>query len=134
TGTAALTLTPSAAYSEALVPALAGLNSARMSARRELAQSSSAASVVGPARSLAARFVQASGKISALEAPAVAAAAPVRLSQALVAAGKVYGELAGAAEAEAVSDYDSARNRVTSAESGVDRALENLVLLGYGPT
>ena len=133
TGTAALTLTPSAAYSEALVPTIASVDTARAGARRQLAQSSSAASVVGPARSLAARFEQASGKVSALEAPAVAAAAQVELSQSLAAAGKVYGELAGAAEAEAVSAYDSARNRVTSAEDGVDRALENLVLLGYGP-
>jgi len=133
TGTAAMTLTPSAAYSQALAPAIAGLDTARVSARRQLAASFSAASVVGPARSLAARFEQASGAVSALEAPAVAAAAQVALSQALVAAGKVYGELAGAAEAEAVAEYDSARNRVTSAESAVDRALENLVLLGYGP-
>jgi hypothetical protein len=122
-----------AANSQALVPTITGLDTARATARRELAQSSSAASVVGPARALAARFEQASGKISALEAPAVAATAQVALSQALVAAGKVYGELAGAAEAEAVGDYDSARGRVTSAEDGVDKALENLVLLGYGP-
>ncbi len=133
TGTAALTLTPSAPYSEALAPAIGALNAARGSARRQLAASSSAASVIAPARSLASRFEQASGAVSGLEAPAVAAAAQVALSQALVAAGKVYGELAGAAEAEAVSDYDSARSRVASAESGVDRALENLVLLGYGP-
>ena len=132
TGTAALTLTPSAAYSEALAPTIASLDTARVQTRRQLSQSSSAASVVGPARSLAARFEHASGAVSALEAPAVAAAAQVALSQALAAAGKVYGELAGAAEAEAISAYDSARSRVTSAETGVDSALENLVLLGYG--
>jgi hypothetical protein len=132
TGTASLTLTPSVAYAGALSPAMSQLDAVRVQARRELTQSSSAAAVVAPARLLAERFEQASSTISALEAPAPAAAAQVALSQALVTAGKTYSQLAGAAEAEDLSAYDSARAQVTSAEDGVDRALENLVLLGYG--
>ncbi len=133
TGTAALTLTPSATYAGALAPVVSALDAARLAARKQLGESASAASVVGPARSLAARYEQAAGTISKLEAPAPAAAAQVELSQALSAASKAYGELAAAAETEGVSAYDAARSRVTGAERAVDRALESLVLVGYGP-
>jgi len=132
TGTAALTLTPSATYAAALAPAVATLDHARLAARRQLGASASAASVVAPARSLAAGYEHAAATISKLEAPAPAAAAQVGLSQSLSAAAKAYEELAAAAETEGVSDYDAARQRVSSAEGKVDRALEGLVLVGYG--
>ena len=116
-----------------LAPAVSALDAARVAARKQLAESASPASVVAPARSLAARYrARGRRRVSTLEAPAPAAAAQVQLSQALSAASKAYGELAGAAESEAVSAYDAARQQVTAAESGVDRALESLVLIGYG--
>ncbi len=133
TGTAALTLTPSAAYAGALAPAVSALDRARLSVRKQLGDSASAAAVIAPARTLASRYKHAAGTISTLEAPAPAAAAQVELSQSLSAASKAYDELAGAAEAEGVSAYDAARQRVAGAESNVDRGLENLVLVGYGP-
>jgi hypothetical protein len=132
TGTAALTLTPSAAYAGALAPAVSALDRARLSVRKQLGESASASAVVAPARSLASRYEHAAGTISTLEAPAPAAAAQVELSHSLSAASKAYDELAAAAESEGVSAYDAARQRVAGAESDVDRALENLVLVGYG--
>lgn len=133
TGAAAMTLTPSATYAGALAPAVSALDSARVAARKQLAESASPASVVAPARSLASRYQHAAATISTLEAPAPAAAAQVQLSQSLSAASQAYAELAGAAESEGVSAYDAARQQVATAESGVDRALESLVLIGYGP-
>ncbi len=132
TGTAPLTLTPSATYAGALAPAVSALDTARLAARRQLDESASASSVVAPARSLAARYEHAAGTVSKLEAPAPAAAAQVELSQSLSAASKAYVELADAAETEGVSAYDAARAGVSSAEGNVDRALESLVLVGYG--
>jgi hypothetical protein len=132
TGTAPLTLTPAAAYAGSLGPAVAELDHARLATRRELGESASAPSVVAPARSLAARYRHAAATISNLEAPAPAAAAQVELSQSLSAAAKAYVELAASAETEGVATYDAARARVTRAESGVDKALESLVLVGYG--
>ena len=132
TGTAALTLTPSAAYAGALAPTISTLDSARAKARADLGKSASASSVVGPARSLAAGYTSAASAVSALEAPAPAAAAQVALSQSLSGASKTYAELAGAAEAEDVAAYDEARTKVGSAEENVDTALANLTLLGYG--
>jgi hypothetical protein len=132
TGSAALTLTPSAIYAGSLAPAVSALDQARVAARHELGESASPASVVAPARSLASRYEQAAAAVSKLEAPAPAAAAQVELSQSLSAASKSYLALAAAAETEGVSAYDSAREGVTHAESGVDRALESLVLVGYG--
>jgi hypothetical protein len=132
TGTAPLTLTPSATYAGALAPAVSALDRARLAARRQLGESASASAVVAPARSLAARYEGAAGTVSKLEAPAPAAAAQVELSQSLSAASKAYVELAVAAETEGVSAYDAARARVSGAESNVDSALESLVLVGYG--
>jgi hypothetical protein len=132
TGTAPLTLTPSATYAGALAPAVSALDAARLAARRALGESASASSVVTPARSLAARYEDTAGAVSKLEAPAPAAVAQVELSQSLSAASKAYLDLAVAAESEGVSAYDAARTRVSSAESNVDRALESLVLVGYG--
>jgi hypothetical protein len=132
TGTAAVTLTPSAAYAGALAPAVSKLDASRAKARNDLGKSASAPSVVGPARSLAASYTTAASAVSALEAPAPAAAAQVALSQSLSAASKAYDQLAGAAEAEDVAAYDEARTKVGSAEEGVDGALANLTLLGYG--
>ena len=132
TGTAALTLTPSAAYAGALAPAISHLDTIRAKARATLGQSASASAVLVPARTLAARYTSAASTVSALEAPAPAAAAQVALSQSLSAASKAYTELAGAAEAEDVGAYDEARAGVSSAEDNVDGALANLTLLGYG--
>ncbi len=132
TGTAPLTLTPTATYAGSLAPAVSELDQARLAARRQLGESASASSVPAPARSLAARYQAAAATISKLEAPAPAAAAQVQLSQSLSAAAKAYVELAAAAETEGVAAYDAARARVSQAESDVDRALESLVLVGYG--
>ena len=133
TGTAALTLSPSAAYAGALAPAVTALDKARTGVRHDLAASASAPAVVGPAQELAARYRHAAATISTLEAPAPAAGAQVQLSESLSTASKSYDELAAAARAEGVAAYDAARERVTAAERDVDTALESLVLLGYGP-
>jgi hypothetical protein len=133
TGTSVVTITPVATYAAALSKPLGTLAAERAKARKQLAASGSASEVVAPARSLADGFTSAASAVGALEAPALATPAQAALSRALGAAGKAYGELAGAALAEQAGAYDAARARVTSAEEGVDRALENLVLLGYGP-
>ena len=127
------TLTPVPAYAGAIAPVIGSLDRARASARRELAQSAEASSVIAPARHLAGKFQSSAASIEALEAPASATVAQAALARALTAAGKSYGELAEAAEAESVSAYDSARSGIAGAEDGVDEALESLVLLGYGP-
>jgi hypothetical protein len=133
TGTSVVTITPSATYAAALSKPLGTLAAERANARKQLAESSSAPGVVTPARSLAHGFAGAGSAVDALEAPALATPAQAALSRALSRASSAYGELAGAALAEQAASYDAARARVTRAEEGVDRALENLVLLGYGP-
>jgi hypothetical protein len=133
TGTSVVTITPSATYAAALAKPLGTLAAERAKVRKQLAESASASEVVAPARSLAGAFASAGAAVGALEAPSLATPAQAGLSRALSGASKAYGELAGAALAEQADAYDAARARVTSAEEGVDRALENLVLLGYGP-
>jgi hypothetical protein len=133
TGTAAVTLTPVAAYAGALAPVISALDRERARARRQLAQSSSASSVVAPSRGLAGSFTRSASSVTALEAPGAATLAQATLARALTTAGKAYDELASAAEAQSVSAYDGARSQIAGAEDGVDRALESLVLLGYGP-
>jgi len=133
TGTSVVTITPSATYAAALAKPLGTLAAERAKVRKQLAEGASAAELVAPARSLADAFASAGSAVGALEAPALATPAQAGLSRALSGASKAYEELAGAALAEQAGSYDAARSHVTSAEEGVDRALENLVLLGYGP-
>lgn len=131
-GSAPPSITPEPGYAARLAPLISSLDAARVRERAQMSASSSAAAVAAPARALAGGFGAASSAVSALEAPAAAAAAQAALARALGAAGSAYSRLATAATTESLGEYDSARQQVSEAETGVDEALRSFTLLGYG--
>jgi hypothetical protein len=68
-----------------------------------------------------------------VEPPRVAGSAGAALVAALARATAGYTALEAAAAESSQSAYAAARSRIAAAEHAVDRALENLVLLGYSP-
>lgn len=131
-GVSAPALAPEPSYAGSLTSVLAALQSARTGARAQMSHSSSAGAVAGPASALSARYAAAAKAVGNLEAPAVASSAQTRLVAALRRASAAYSSLAEAARTESLGEYDSDRGQVSSAESGVDTALETFTLLGYG--
>lgn len=132
TGSPPPTLTPAPAYGHDLSRLLTGLGSERLTARRQMSDSGSAASVAGVAEKLGSHFSAAAKAVAALEPPAQATQAQIALVGALRRAGEAYAGLSIAAATESLAAYDSARAQVGTAEGSVDAALENFDLLGYG--
>jgi hypothetical protein len=127
-------LTPEAPYATAVSAAIATLSRLRASLTRELRPHVSAATAEALARRLADGYAAARRSLQGVTPPRVAASAGAALVSAVGSAASGYRGLAAAAAEASQSAYAAARSRVAAAEHAVDRALENLVLLGYSPS
>ncbi len=126
-------LTPEASYAGAISAAVAKLDRSRVALRGELLPQGSAATAVRLAHSLSAAYGGARAAVSALEPEPSAQRAQAALSDAFAQAQSGYVALAAAAVQAEASAYAAAQARIAAGEDAVDRALENFVLLGYGP-
>ena len=126
-------LTPEAAYAAAVSTAITTLNRLRASLTRELRPHVSAAAAEALARRLGDGYAAARRSLERAAPPRVAGAAGQALVSAMARATSGYRALAAAAAESSQSAYAAARTQTAAAERAVDRALENLVLLGYGP-
>jgi hypothetical protein len=127
-------LTPEAAYAAAVSTAITTLNRLRASLTRELRPHVSAATAEALARRLGDGYAAARKSLVRVAPPRVAASAGGALASAMTRATFGYRALAAAAAESSQSAYTAARARIAEAERAVDRALENLVLLGYSPS
>jgi hypothetical protein len=127
-------LTPEAAYATAVSASIATLNRLRASLTRELRPHVSAATAEALARRLGDGYAAARSSLVRVAPPRVAASAGGALVSAMTRATSGYRALAAAAAESSQSAYTAARARIAEAERAVDRALENLVLLGYSPS
>ena len=126
-------LTPDAAYAAAVSAAISTLNRLRASLTRELRPHVSAATAEALARRLSDAYAAARRSLARVKPPRVAGLAGAALVSAMAGAAGGYQALEAAAAESSQSAYADARSRVAVAEHAVDRALENLVLLGYSP-
>jgi len=126
-------LTPEPTYARDISGAVAQLDALRIALKRELRPQVSAATARELATRLAAGFAAADAALKGLE-PSFAAERPqAALSTAILQARDGYVALASAASAESAAAYAAAQQRIATAESDVNWALENFALLGYDP-
>jgi hypothetical protein len=126
-------LTPEPAYAAAVSDAVGGLARLRASLTEQLRAPVSAASAQQLAGRLAGGYAAAGASLARLEPAAVFQRAHDALVAAITQTGARYSALAAAAAERDPTAYASAQAQIAAAEAGVDRALENLVLLGYQP-
>jgi hypothetical protein len=125
-------LTPDATYAAKISGAIAALDRLRVSLKHELGPKVSAATAKRLARRLASGYGIASSALAVLEPSVEAAPVQAALAGAINKARAGYDALAAAAGAQNVSAYMAAQSDISSAEAGVDQALESFALLGYG--
>lgn len=131
-GAAPGAIAPEPGYARSLIGPVQALQRERSRLRAQMATSSSTATVAALARTLAERFQAVAGLLPRLTAPQAVIVAQRQLEATLQEAARAYAALAAAAGAGSLGSYDSARTRIETAESGVDRALADYSLLGYG--
>jgi len=124
-------LAPEPGYAAGISASISSLDRLRVSLTRELHPQVSADRAQQLAARLAGGFAQAASSLSKLEASAAVAPLQAALSSAIAHARDGYDELASAAGERNASAYTAAQKRISAAESDVDLALENFVLLGY---
>ena len=132
TGPPTATLTPEPVYAKALAEVLSALSAERLRARVTMSRATSPSVLGAAAAGLAGRMSAAAASLGALQVPEAAAAAGAALADSLRTAARAYAKLAAASRSEDLVAYRAARVAVAPAESEVDRALRELVLLGYG--
>jgi hypothetical protein len=133
-GQTTYSLSPSAGYASHLAALIAALEKERLAIRQQIHTSSALRGVSPLASTLAGRFETAAASLTALEAPQAASASQAALVIALTQARAAYLALARTAKSEEVDRYNTAAADVKAAETRVDGALENYVLLGYNHT
>jgi hypothetical protein len=126
-------LTPEAGYAAKIGAAIASLDRLRVALKRELRPQITATRAQQLATQLADGFAKAGDSLSQLEPSPAVAPLQKALSASMRRAQDGYRALAGAADERSLSAYTDAQKRISDAEADVDRALENFVLLGYGP-
>jgi len=128
-------LAPEPEYAARISTAILPLDRLRVALGRELQRQLTAQRAEQLATRLADGFAAASASVSNLEAGS-AAVQPVQaaLVSSVQRAGDGFKALAAAASKRDASAYTAAQKRISAAESDVDWALENFVLLGYSPT
>ena len=126
-------LSPEPGYAARISSAISPLDSLRTSLKRELHLQVTAVRAQQLAMQLAAAFAQAADALSSLEASPAATAVQTALASSIRRAGAGYRALAAAAQERSPLAYAAAQKRISLAESDVDWALENFVLLGYSP-
>lgn len=126
-------LAPEREYAIKVSASISPLDRLRVSLKRQLQPQVTAERARQLAAQLAAGFAQAGASLSRLEAPTAAASLQNALSSSIQRARDGYTALAAAAGERSASGYTAAQKRISAAESDVDWALENFVLLGYSP-
>ncbi len=125
-------LLPESEYASAISAAVTKLDRLRAASARGLEPHAGARGAERLARRLAAAYATAHATLSRLEPNPAAQRAQSALEGAIAEAQGGYEALADAAAEGSEAGYTAARARVAAAETAVDRALENYVLLGYG--
>ena len=131
-GQSSADIMPEASYASRLRSVVGALDAARSAARARMAATQEPAELARLSEALAGSFQLAAKTLAGLEPPQVAGTAQVALASAMTSTGDAYSQLAQAARLENVGAYTGARNEVTAAEQGLNGALENYALLGYG--
>jgi hypothetical protein len=128
-------LAPEPEYAARISTAILPLDRLRVALKRELQPQLTAERAEQLATRLGDGFAAAGAAVSNLEA-ASAAVQPVQaaLVASIQRARDGYKALAAAASERDAAAYTAAQKRISVAESDVDWALENFVLLGYSPT
>jgi hypothetical protein len=126
-------LVPEPGYAAGISASISPLDRLRVSLKRELHPEVTAERAQQLAERLAAGFTQAAASLSKLEASAAVEPLQAALSSAIQRARDGYTALAAAAGERDAAAYTGAQKRIAAAESDVDSALENFVLLGYSP-
>jgi hypothetical protein len=126
-------LAPEAGYAAKISAAISSLDRLRASLKRELQPQVSAEGAQQLATRLGDGFAHAAASLAKLEASAAVEPAQAALSSSIRSARDGYTALAAAAGERDATAYTAAQQRISAAESDVDWALENFVLLGYSP-
>lgn len=126
-------LAPEPGYAAGISAAIAALDRLRVSLKRELHPQVSAERAQQLATRLAGGFARADASLAKLEGAAAVEPLQTALSSAVQRARDGYTALADAAGERDAPAYTAAQKRISAAESDVDLALENFVLLGYSP-
>ncbi len=126
-------LTPEPRYAARISASISSLDGLRVALKRELQPQITVERAQQLATRLAEGFAQAATSLSKLEPSAAVAPVQATLSSSIERARAGYTALAASAAERDVSAYTAAKERISAAESDVDWALENFVLLGYGP-
>jgi hypothetical protein len=126
-------LAPEPGYAGGISASISPLDRLRVSLKREMHPEVTAERAQQLAERLADGFAQAAASLSKLEASAAVEPMQAALSSAIQRARDGYTALATAAGEGDASAYVAAQKRISAAESDVDLALENFVLLGYSP-
>lgn len=127
-------LTPEPAYAGAISAAITTLDRLRIELKRELRPQVSAARAEALAQRLASGYAAAEAALARLEANFASQPAQAALASAIAHTRAGYVALAAAAAQRSAPDYAAAQTRIAAGERAVDHALENFVLLGYGPS
>jgi len=123
-------LTPDTTYAHRLGALIEGLNSERLTLRREMHLDAAPAAVRNLATTLADRFAAVATSLAVLESPLAAGPAQAALAGSILRARDAYAALAAAAT-QNPSRAATARGQVYEAEASIDAALESFALLGY---
>jgi hypothetical protein len=123
-------LTPDTAYAHRLDGLIEGLNSERLTLRREMRIHATPTAVGNLATTLADRFAAVAASLAVLESPLAAGPAQAALAASILRARDTYRALA-AASAGSPAGYAVAQGHLDAAEASVDTALKSFALLGY---
>jgi hypothetical protein len=126
-------LAPEPGYAATISASISSLDRLRVSLKRELQPQVSRERAQQLATRLGDGFARAAASLSKLEGSATVQPLQAALVSSTQRARDGYTALAGAAGERNATGYAAAQERIAAAESDVDRALEDFVLLGYGP-
>jgi hypothetical protein len=124
-------LTPNTTYARALSGTITALDQQRLGLRREMSQVAPSLTLQRQATRLAGVFAHAAESLSPLEPSLAVGRAQAALAASLGAARDAYAALAAAVGEGGPEGLAAARQRVYTAEAGIDTALEGFALLGY---
>jgi hypothetical protein len=131
-GEAPTDLAPEAAYAAPLERLIGTLDLARVKLRRSMRASATQASLGRLAGALANAFAAAAASLTALEPPPPASSAQAALVSSIVSSQHTYEALSTAVLNGDQAGYASAQAQLSTAEAGVNTALQSFALLGYG--
>jgi hypothetical protein len=124
-------LTPSPAYARELTTSIGALDAQRSSLRREMSVHAASAAAQTDAHRLVSAYARAAASLSKLKPSPVAGATQTTLTRSIVQTSDAYKAFAAAAAEESTAGLAAAGKQVDEAETRVQDALDQFVLLGY---